>query len=72
MDMGALGSTGWDCEEEVGGSLDVREQQGCMELYLRTGHESAESLCMRISGKINTSDVVMGVCCRPSDQEENV
>lgn len=42
-----------------------------MKLYLRMSDEPPESLCMRISMQINMSDVVMGVCCRPSDQEVN-
>lgn len=49
----------------------MKEQQGCMELYLRMSDKPAESMCMRISGQSNMGDVVMVVCCKPSDQEEN-
>lgn len=34
--------------------------------------EPAESLWVRISGQTNTGDIVVDVCCRPPDQEEEV
>lgn len=36
------------------------------------GDEPAESLNVRISGQTNMDDVVMGVCYRPADQEEEI
>lgn len=30
------------------------------------------SLCVRIKKRTGKGDVVLGVCCRPSDQEEQV
>lgn len=42
-----------------------------MELCLRMSDKPAESMSMRISGQSNMGDVVMVVCCKLSDQEEN-
>lgn len=34
--------------------------------------EPAGSLNVRISGQTNTDDIVVGVCYRPADQEEEI
>lgn len=66
VDTGALGHPSWDCEE--GELLSMRESSrnvwssdlGWMMNQLRA--------CAWRLVQINTSYVVMGVCCRPSDQ----
>jgi len=41
-----------------------------MELCLRMDAELTETLWVRIKGRAEKSDIIGGVCYRPSDQED--
>jgi len=43
-----------------------------MELHLGMGEEPSESLWVRIKGRAGTDDIVVGLSCRPPDQEDQV
>ena len=51
-------------------ALYVSEQLECMELYLGMDEELKESLWVRITGRAGTGDIIVGVCYRPPDQED--
>ena len=50
--------------------LHGREQLECMELCLGTDEEPTESLWVRIKERTGKGDIIMPVCYRPPDQEE--
>ena len=50
----------------------LREQQECTELCLGIGGETAGSLSVRIRWQTKMSFIVVGVCYRPPEQEEEV
>ncbi|GAB0176868.1 hypothetical protein GRJ2_000152000 [Grus japonensis] len=55
-----------------GVALYVREQLECMELCLGMDDELTESLRVRIKEQTGMGDIVVGICYRPPDQEEQV
>jgi len=48
----------------------VNDQLECMELRLGLNEEPTESLWVRIKGRSGTGDIIVGVCYRPPDQED--
>jgi len=46
--------------------------QRYIELYVGRSDDSAESLWVRISKQTNTGDIVMGICYKMPDQEEEI
>ena len=65
----ALGRTGWE-DEEGEWPFYVREQLECMEPWLGRADEPTESLWVRLEEKTGKGGIVVGVCYRPPDQEE--
>ncbi|GAB0199565.1 hypothetical protein GRJ2_002421900 [Grus japonensis] len=59
-------------ERGRGVALYVREQLECVELCLGMDEELTESLWVRIKERAGKGDIIVGVCCRPPDQEEQV
>jgi len=55
-----------------GVALYVKEQLECIELFLGADEEGVESLWVRIKRQPHMGDVIVGVCYRPPDQEEEV
>jgi len=53
-------------------TIYVNDQLECTELHLGMDKEPIESLWVRITGRAATSDIVVGVCYRPPDQEDQV
>ena len=53
-----------------GVSLYVSDPLECMELHLGMDEELTESLRVRIKGRAGTGDIIVGVCYRPPDQED--
>lgn len=53
-----------------GGVICMGEQKECMELCLEVDEEPDENLWVKIKGTDWKSDVIVGVCYRPLDQEE--
>jgi len=43
-----------------------------MELHLGVGEKPTESLWVSIKGRAGTGDIIVGVCCWPPDQEDQV
>lgn len=68
-DTGFLGKAGQE-DKEGGAALFVGEQLKCLELCLGMGDKPTESLWVRIKEQNNMGDLVVGVCHRPSDYEE--
>lgn len=56
----------------LGAPLYVREQLECLELCLEMDEGPTETLRVRIKESTDKGDIVVGICCRPSDQEEQV
>lgn len=50
--------------------LYVREQLECMELCLGLGEELTENLRVKLTRRAGTVDVILRVCYRPRDQED--
>ncbi|GAB0204540.1 hypothetical protein GRJ2_002919600 [Grus japonensis] len=77
---GSLGMEGYglfrkDRQGRQGGggvALYVNDQLECMELHLGTDEEQTKSLWVRIKGSTGTGDIIVGVCYRPPDQEDQV
>lgn len=55
-----------------GVALYVAEQLEHMKLCLGTGEEPMGSLWIRFKGRTGKGDIIMGACCGPLDQEEQV
>ena len=55
-----------------GVALYVREQLECIELCLGADEKQTEILWVRIKRQPHMGDVIVGVCYRPPDQEEEV
>lgn len=53
-------------------ALYMREQLEYMELCLRADEEPTEHLRVRIKERTGKDDIIVGVCCRPPDREEQV
>ncbi|GAB0185725.1 hypothetical protein GRJ2_001037800 [Grus japonensis] len=53
-----------------GVALYVNDQLECMELHLGMDEELTESLWVRIKGRVGAGDIIVGVCYRPSNQED--
>ncbi|GAB0179366.1 hypothetical protein GRJ2_000401900 [Grus japonensis] len=53
-----------------GVALYVNDQLECMELHLGMDEEPTKSLWVRIKGKAGKGDIIVGVCYRPLDQED--
>jgi len=59
----------WEGEVVAGGvALCSRECFDCLEL--NDGDSSVECLWVRVRGKTNKADIVVGVCYRPLNQDE--
>jgi len=56
----------------VGIALYIKEGIECEELFLKNGHEQAESLGVRVRDQGNKGSLVVGVYYRLSDQAEPV
>ncbi|KAK4824035.1 hypothetical protein QYF61_009626 [Mycteria americana] len=50
----------------------VNGQLECVDLHLGMDEEPTKSLWVRIKGRAETADIILGVCCRPPDQEDQV
>ena len=61
-----------DRQERQGGgvALYANDQLECMELCLQMDEEPTKNLWVRIKGRAGTGDIIMGVCYRPSNQED--
>ena len=66
---GSLGRTGWE-DEEGQWPFYVRQQLECTEPCLGRADEPTESLWVRIEEKMGKGGILVGVCYRPPDQEE--
>ena len=55
-----------------GVALCVRKWINCEELCLRKSHDQVESLWVKIKDRSSKGHLVVGVCYRPPDQEEDV
>ena len=53
-----------------GVALYIKKERECMEIS--DGDDRVESLWVRIKAKANKTDIIMGVCYRPSSQDEEV
>lgn len=53
-----------------GVTLYVKKECECMEI--NDGDDRVESLWVRIKAKANKTDIIMGVCYRPPNKEEEV
>lgn len=51
-------------------ALYVKKDCECMEI--NDGDDRVESLWVRIKAKANKTDIIMGVCYRPPNQDEEV
>jgi len=69
-DMGSLGRTGRGDEACV--TLYVNDQLECMEPYLGRDKEQTESLWAGIKGRAGSGDIIVGICYRPPDWEDQV
>ncbi|PKU35454.1 dtw domain-containing protein 2 [Limosa lapponica baueri] len=56
----------------AGVALYVRDQLECMEFCLGMDDEPTESLRVKIKEQTNMDDIVVGICYRPPDWEEQV
>lgn len=58
-------------QETAGGGITfyVNMKLEYMELFLKMGEELTDSLNVRITGRAGTRDIIVGVCCRPPDEE---
>lgn len=65
-DIGSLGGTG---KERIFPSILVTS--GVCGVLPGMDEEPAESLWVRIKGRVRSGDVIVVVCCRPPDQEEH-
>ncbi|CAM2116169.1 unnamed protein product [Caretta caretta] len=63
-----------DRQEKKGGgvALCVREQHDCSVLQYGTGKKPVESLWVKFRGENNKGDVMVGICYRSPDQEDEV
>ncbi|GAB0179153.1 hypothetical protein GRJ2_000380600 [Grus japonensis] len=52
-----------------GVTLYVNDQLQCMELHLGMDEEPIKSLWVRIKGRAGTGDIIVGICYRPPDQD---
>jgi len=53
-----------------GVALYVNDQLECMKLRLGMDEEPIKSLWVKIKGRARTGDIIVGVCYRPSDKED--
>ena len=56
------------CEADC--NHDVKKEYECIEI--NDGDDRVESLWVRIKVKANKSDIIVGVCYRPPNQDEEV
>ena len=68
----ALLQEGQEVKTRRGSTLYVREQLECMELCLGIEEEPTESSLVSIKERTGKGDIILGVCYRPPDQEEQV
>ena len=50
-------------------ALYVNDQLECMELCLGMDEDPTKSRWVRIKGRTGRGDIIVGVCCRPPNQE---
>lgn len=55
-----------------GVALYAKEWLECMELCLGIGEEPPETLWLRTRGQTNTGDIVVNMCYRLPDREEEI
>ena len=67
-DTGSLGRTGRGDEEGMSPSMSMASWSAWSSVGVV--EELAESLWVRIKGRAGTGDIIVGVCYRPSNQED--
>lgn len=70
--MATSWSEGTGKEEEVEALPTTSRKEEYEELSLKSSHEELESLWVRATDRGNKGKLVVGVCCRPSDQAQPV
>jgi len=55
-----------------GVTLCVNDQLKCMELHLEVDEDLTESLWVRIKGRAGTGEIIVGVCYRPPNHEDQM
>ncbi|KAK4806160.1 hypothetical protein QYF61_001083 [Mycteria americana] len=74
-DMVAITETWWDDSHNWSAAMDGyklfrRDRESLDSLELNDGDDRVECLWVRIRGKANKADIVVGVCYRPPNQDE--
>lgn len=61
-----------DRQGRKGGDVALYIKKDCECMEINDGDDRVESLWVRIKAKANKTDIIVGVCYRPSNQDEEV